>query len=904
MTTIHRGVFPAHALVVDVGLLGFEEAKRRVAAVWTPGSDLRRLAETYWLVILAEPVELRSEQAPGLVLVGDPETLAVPGLTARPGSVTRRLAGVLRHDEIALLPPVSMADWFDFGDHDIRRLEPVRAVPGPPVEPEEPATPVPDLRRAAGLRPIGRRRLGRITKEGARSGVRWGVVAAAVAVIALIAVGVALLVTPSSPGGSSSTITAPASDNPWGFRIPWLPLAFFVAIGLRQLFRIGRRGVGGRATGIRRRRGWFARVVLRSPAQGFVLRRQERYLRSLTASFAGRQWREALSQAVALGGSDGPSWLNLRLPKKRDDLRWTSGAAGGGTLPLGRTAYLHLRELYLAAAEQLEKAGDIDLAVFVHAELLHDTAAGVALLERTNRLRNAAELAEARQLAPEMLVRLWWRAGDRERAVDIARSRGAFAPAIERLAAVDPTAARALREQWVSACRRAGDHLATVAAAWPEPSLRPSVETDIEAGIALAGPTSGELLAYLVTGVPAAATTDRALRLLADDRPEQRRARDGFVATLAGLPGSDQVQDRRVCTAAIRWLLRQPSTRQSRQQLRLLRRRADPLLMADLPRLAATRVPLVQGATDILAPEEPGQVPIWDAVTLTGRGIIAACGDLGVRLLTLDGRVRARWDLPAHRIVVADHGSGALVVREAGSSTEIHRLDLMTLRMRPWTVLRRANLVPSYDGGVATIVDANGIAFLDVLSDRPRVLWRELDNTYRVLRINRTPGRLTALVEVPAPLPGAERSLQLFGWELPSLMLRLRRPLPADPDRQQAAVQDDAVTFLTGADGSDPKLVRFGGHQPPVTTDTLAGMSISASGAALAACRPLDDGRRSVSVGLGDGQPSVQVVFPADAEDIVMREHAGLVTLSDRLGRIVSADPAGGVLLTRLRTVL
>lgn len=84
-----------------------------------------------------------------------------------------------------------------------------------------------------------------------------------------------------------------------------------------------------------------------------------------------------------------------------------------------------LRAAYRKAFEQLEREGRIDEAAFVLAELLHVDEEAVAFLERHGRLRLAAEVAEARDLPPGLIVRQWFLAGD------VARwpaSRGASAP--------------------------------------------------------------------------------------------------------------------------------------------------------------------------------------------------------------------------------------------------------------------------------------------------------------------------------------------------------------------------------------------------------------------------------------------------------------------------------------------
>jgi hypothetical protein len=938
-----RGTVPAIAFLIDVGVIGSVEARRRTLEMWRPGLDLRAVSSDRWLVILPEPVEVRSEYAIGLPLVASNSGLAQPGLPGDPGTLVWLDAGAVRRASIDALDPLPTEGWVDLAGHPLRRLTPLDRPEPTAVRPAEPEPPSePDLRARVGIRtPRWRRRAAATGQPGAAAQrIRWGVVALIIVALLGIAGLIYALVggsrhphaapthspttqaattgPPSSPGTVSpgqtvtigplsglpngTVVTVPSSpgSSP-GSNVPWPLIIFLFLLGLgvggRRRVRRVRVGAAPRA----RRRGWLARLVLHSPAQGVVRRRHERYLVSLTRKFERRDWDAALREAIALGGS-GTGWLRLRLPRRRDSIGLRLRAGSGGSLYMGESAYAHLHAIYQRAAKQLDEAGQVDEAAFVYAELLHDAPAAVALLERNGRLRLAAELAEARRLATELVVRLWWRAGERQRAVAIARARGVFGPAVERLAAVDVAAALALREQWVRSCQAAGDHLAAVEAAWPVASLRRIVVPDIEAGIALGGPASGQLFAHLACEYPSEATAERAMALLEDRSRELRRPRERFIAALARLPGKDPAQDRRLCTAALRSSLELEPTRDARQQVNALTRRADPLVAADLPPLpSGTR--RADDPIDLIAPADPGQLPVFDAVTLGGRALLVAHGEFGVRLLALDGRVRARWDIPAHQLVVADNGASALLVRQAGPIREIHRLDLSTRRVRPWTVLRLATLLRSYDGGIATVVDDGGVALLDTLSDQPRILWRELDREHRVLRINRTPTRLTALIDVPPPLPGRARSIQLWAWELPSMTLRLRRLVRVDASCRDGVVFGDTAVLLTAdEEGADPKLVHWHEYRKPITTPAAPQTTIGASGAAFAVIRPTgDDTLMTVDV---DGrQAAVYATFATSDAELALREHAGIITAWDRAGRIVAADPAGAGSLVSLRTM-
>ncbi|KJY34907.1 bpX6 domain-containing protein, partial [Streptomyces sp. NRRL S-495] len=180
----------------------------------------------------------------------------------------------------------------------------------------------------------------------------------------------------------------------------------------------------------RGRRPWLgdllARFTLRTPAAHLLHQRHTRYLRDLTRAFEQHRWDDALRDALPLAGRErgdtaaGRPWFSLALPKRfSGKLRPTPHRVGPVATNAfsGLAVHQHLTELYRAAAERLEQQGRFDEAAFVLADLLAAPAEAVALLDRHDRLTQAAELAEGRELAADLVVRLWWRAGDRARAV-------------------------------------------------------------------------------------------------------------------------------------------------------------------------------------------------------------------------------------------------------------------------------------------------------------------------------------------------------------------------------------------------------------------------------------------------------------------------------------------------------
>lgn len=700
MTTF-RGTVAAKAFVIDVGVIGEQEARARVLGLWQPGARIYATPTGSWLVALAEPVEVRAERAPGLPLTEVPDGLQ----------------------------PLDCAQWTDTSGLTRYEVTPADDEPAPaPVESTVPETP--ELRARGGIGAPSRH-VGKLT--GGDTALAVG--AATVVLSSYGALGATLL-----------TLFALAPDR----GKPLLMIAFIVGFAsLWKSFSGGGEGVAAHSEP----RNFWVRMVMRTPLRRLVRSKHDRYLRRLTESFEREDWQNALRDAIGIG-QDGDGRVSLRVPRRRAGSLRPSTALGPGAGPYyGPEVQRHLQSLYRTAAEELERLGRHDEAAFVHADLLGDPAAAVVMYERLGRLTDAAELAEGRGLAPDLVVRLWWRAGNRSRAIDVARARGAFAAAIARMSAQD---GRDLRAEWVRERQHAGDHLGAVAAAWPDDTTRPLAMPSIQAGMALGGPASSTLFAHLVVGWPSPGAHAAAISLLDDDDPQLAASRKHFVDAWLDLRGGD----RELGSAAARAFVRDGTV-----VPQALKKAADPLLAADLPEVPKTR----PGVADLAFPAMPAQLVVRDAVALRGGAVLVALGDQGTRLLTSDGRTRARWDVPAHQIVIADHGGSALLVARRGDVSEVHHLDLASRKVRRWTTLAHRTFLGSFDGGIAVVRGPDGLEFLDVRRDRPTAVWRELDRDAVVLGIARNEHSLAVVFAKQG-----DQGLEQWRWDLPDLTLRQR----------------------------------------------------------------------------------------------------------------------------------
>jgi hypothetical protein len=835
-----RGAVDAAGLIVDASLIGVAQARRRVLAAWSPGSVLHELPDGRWLLVAGHPMHLRAERAPGAAVVERGGGLVAGGAAAgRPGALTECRDGREIVHPLAAMRRLDPSAWLDLGGVQAVALEPLDAEPAPTPVAPAERRETPDLRAQAAVGDTSAR--ARRLLEQLR----------------------------------------------------------------RRESRTGRGGTAGRGQGSSGGgRGLWARAVLRSPARGVVGRRHLRYLEGLERAFREGNYDSALRDAIRIGGA-GTGALSLRLPRPRKGPLGPSpqGATGGGTVPWGPTMGEHLSELYRQAAERLEREGRIDEAAFVHADLLDAPRDAVALLERHRRYDIAARLAEGRGLEPGLAVRLYWLARDRRRAVAVARSRGGWAEAVERMQAVDAEATRALRAEWVADARGAGDHLTAVDAAWPDDELRAQATADLDVLRARGGTMAARALALGLVLRETERDVAEAVALLDAVTPEAAPERAAFAAALAGERAAAPSLDRRLSSGAVRALLRDASTpgtltdREHRRTLNELRERADPLLRADLPAVDVRPPAPQQLQATATAPAEAGSLDVLDAVWLDG-GLLVAAGPAGLVRIGAGGRALQRWDVHAHGLVVADAGGVVLVTTHGEATVDVHRFTVRDRRLRRWATLGRCALLPSFDGRVLTIVDRDGLAGIDTLEPRPVELWREFNSDCRIVSIARSPSSMAAVVDAPLQGIRDRRSLELWRWDLPESVLRTRAV------HDQPALGEDSRVTASGRllriveSEAGPRLVA--GGEGRAARLVVAGDAVLRASGDVYATEAAEDGAVRVDVRPPDADdPAATVHWPGPLAGL--REHDGVVTLWDAGGRIVAVRLSPPRLLASLR---
>ena len=257
---------------------------------------------------------------------------------------------------------------------------------------------------------------------------------------------------------------------------------------------------------------------------------------------------------------------------------------------------------------------------------------------------------------------------------------------------------------------------------------------------------------------------------------------------------------------------------------------------------------------------------------------------------------------PAHSFVVADDGRSVLLVTRTEARHELHRLDLTTRRMRYWTTLDAAHILPSYDGGASA-------SWWIATACPSSMSWRSGRGSSRTswarpaepVLIGRAPDVLSALVDVPPAHAGARRSLELWVWELPGITLRMRRPLELPGDSRTGAVAGNEVRFLGEGGSFGQGLVAIRGWANPTAPDLVPNeSSLTATGPVFALMSPTPDGGICVTLA-GQDHPEVVLTYP-ERRPIGVRWHAGVVTVWDDAGRVVAVDTAEGRVVASMRS--
>jgi len=478
-----------------------------------------------------------------------------------------------------------------------------------------------------------------------------------------------------------------------------------------------------------------------------------KYLEELFNLLNQGSFEEALRRAIpahnrSSGGQAAPPVLPFG---RRDHLELGAAQGSGGTLGLEEALYAQLRAAYRRAFEQLKAHQRHNEAAYVLSELLQENEEAVNYLEVNGCIEKAAQLAEARDLSAGLIVRLWFRAGNRERAMAIAKRDGAFEDALLRLKE-HPKDAEAFRLAWASHLADAGNFASAIQIASPLPEAKAIVRKWIDLGLEQGGSAGASALVQFCRLYPEhfSDVREHALALLTNQERFDSAALETMARQLLKVSPPNRAV-RTLSRSLFRATLRDRGLGLNsieRSTLRDLARLGDDgALAADLPQLTATdELPrLINRSTPVtqeVSANDTGSSPIHDAVMLGGGRYLIAKGDSGVFLYNRGHRVVRHFDLPATKLIVSDQSDRVLALRQRGELTVVFQIAPASGTGRMWTEMKLDSYALTFDGSSWYVAFGGFVHALDLSNPSQKSLWRSGNTESNIVGISRTPHRL------------------------------------------------------------------------------------------------------------------------------------------------------------------
>ena len=883
---LHRGTITAAAFLFDATLLSEDEAQRRILALWEPGVRVWQTEEGALLVVLTKPQTLAAEAAPGLPLVRSRgHLLALPltkaewdELRPAPESLIYAQRGHITALPLAELTAIEPANWL--------ALEGIAFIATKPLT--EP-TPVAEAQIGEVLAPL--KTLQIVPTNPATAAAR-----------------AALLRSLNQPPPPASSLSSSAPKNTsssllerWGrvlldFLRPTTPSS-------------------GSASTTDRLRSTIREQVF-SPGQLEEISRQNaEFLQKMLELFERGQWQEALQHAIPLGkpGESDDTPAGFAFLKPRDQLVISpTPNRPDSALPWDG---LHggFKQLYREAVERLKNEGHFEEAAYVLAELLREDEEAVSFLERHGKLRLAAEMAEARNLPPALVVRQWWLAGEKERAIAIARRSQCFSDAIFRLErSQHTTAAETLRVEWAQLHAEWGDYARAVSTIENVESARTLAKRWAALGADQGGVGGAQLLAHLLIWSEGEDESEpwreKAKALLA--QPDAAQERLNLLTPL--FPKTERPELQPLLRKGLRALLAdQGSGAVTLQQTVVAgwaRLAKLPVLEADLPSLMPKPQPALLDRTEPLEIRieggDTGNVPIVDAAYLPDGRTLVALGEAGVLLLSHDGRILHRFDLPATSLVIGKTGARAVALAHRDDSQRVHILDLGTRKTTDWGELSLLCWETGLSEGTWRVARKGQLLTLDTLSPTPKAL-TITEAKEPTLALSPSGGVLSLdegrFVLWPEAAPFRRQEIPFSGGTFDL----------TDQSVYWLQIDDDEELNLFG----EPAVVLYSQtgplHRSSIVGepgDTPAGLAVARLGANEVTLSALRDplGITALvcfSTSKGLRAPVLQLRL-SGAERVRLRATPEALTIADSQGRVIVIHPVTGQLMRDLRVRL
>ena len=660
-----------------------------------------------------------------------------------------------------------------------------------------------------------------------------------------------------------------------------------------------------------RRRLKLSEWILKSQLADVLGKRQARYMSRLMQMLDDGDVEDALKHAVPLGGESG-SWQGFSwgLPSPRANTNIGGRTHGSRSMLVGGTSvHEMLRQRYRNLANRLEQRGELDRAAFVLAELLDVPAEAVSLLERHGELKKAAEIAELKQLPPGLVIRQWFIAGDKKRALLIAHRTGRFADALLRMEKSDPKAAKSLRTTWAHQQASAGNYLQACEVIWPVESERRSAKEWLHIGIEAGGaPAASLLVKRLQLNIEGDEEryASYVKQLCTNKSADMVEARHAYLdAMLANTGLSETLQPMlkhsiepllRTCLYDYGQGLQEVIAR--RQLERLARQGGSVALLADWPKTDDIEY-TTSNKRITIAPSSAGIQAIHDYVLLPSGSCLIAHGDAGVEVRNQRRRLLRRFEAPAHQLVISDNGTRAIAIGKRDERARITLLHLDTGESTDFGDIELDHHSDTFDGVEWFISRKDQVLALSLLGTALSITWQVSDlGKSGVYALKRNPKNVWLLA--------GDEDMQRWRYELPGMNLRTRESIPDNVDSALdfmfmldsgdvlGAWRDTDDTTEIKARDSMVKTTLWANQRnsswkalPPSCDDALAVNAVEGNFAV--ACQSERDILISMHKGY-DFQWQFDIAMQGSIEKLRMRFFNGQLHIADNTGRYFSVS--------------
>ena len=772
---VHRGTVAAEGFLFSAALLPEREIRRRVLSLWQTGATVFR-ADDSVLLQFAQPVPVDCRRAVASPLVRYDKIMAAFPLSksdlktfaAANETLVFLENGTIRRIEIKNLKIENVETWFDVANFQTIETETLGEIKTRPVvaqkivevnlrEKLKGAVPPADDEMNEILRILRQKKAANQKSKTASP------------------IGNQIFANNSSANASFSNLFAAAS-------------LFAGAFGsFRSLFgdknaasQFGSSEPAKSSNLSNKARRLLTRALFQMRVAQIFGRKQAKYLTEMMEMFERGDIEEALKHAIPLEDMQTLRELTEQTPflgflRARGDLRIQTGRErpSNSAVFLGDDWFAQLRQTYRQTFERLVAQNKIEEAAFVLAELLKSNDEAVAFLEKHGKLRLAAELAEARNLPKETVVRQWFIAGEPGRAVRLAVLHNCFEYVVTKLEKENHPQSPELRELWADNLAASGNLPAAVNTIWKLENRRDKAKNWIDRVIEFGG-------------VPAAQMLIKKIALVPESFPEVKEKLFEFLSETGLEAAEKQIALAREITVQTQTpelrLLARPIVRQlaadwATTKLRftagefhqLVQATNDFALRADLPNLPAkTKAAFSDQPFSLeISGQDAGANPIFDACLLPDGKTAIALGEAGVKILSRDNKIIAHFDFPTQKFVVSDSGTTAVGLMRRGETHRLTRFDFVHRRASYWCDQAFTAFAPTFDGNLWFVGLNNTVYAIDRNAADFEAVWSVSDIGGNIYDIARTKSKLVLLIKLGG-------GIEKWSYDLPNLTLRSR----------------------------------------------------------------------------------------------------------------------------------